>query len=585
MVKTRRKNDIKYPIINYKDSENNSFDYQPDEWEIEELLEELISENTTQDETGLVYINNDKNYTCNEDCFKEQLASYISEKVKELFVSYYEQIKERLKEEAMYEHSLTNANNVMCDSKIPSGINKIVNFDKKSLNNNRVKVLANKLDISIKNVTETELNISYGSFENIIELIRQLGIISDTQKISLDIYYNASSDIYTLDEILNKAEKTNVYLASYIFEEDIDFIRIVGSPENLNRFLEDTITNYSNQTIYIETTQDLIDEYSKQPLKFKSDKYLGEKDQKTMEELDALYKEYSEDDIDDVISSYGEFGASLKPLFNGKYTITFSKDKYKDTNIGVYDDLCKAWKSCFLFAITYNGNLEAFKKDDFYIENNIEEESIDEGEGRKNYSKERFGSKYVFKSNNNLPYNVRLYKGNTWLCEGKNQNDGTTQVLGSLNSFDYTKEEAEAYCKLAYKTFESLNFDRDAFKKSETYLKSKEIAKGTFNPNIETTSNEENDIYTLTWNVYVDDPFNDEFANENTFRNVARRLNVRVEEFKKSDEYEGEFFFKVSGKKQNILNFINVLFDFDFNNEQEEIDYLVREGYLKIANV
>ena len=141
-----------------------------------------------------------------------------------------------------------------------------------------------------------------------------------------------------------------------------------------NKFGQNYVYDIEQQeTIYIETTQDLIDEYSKQPLKFKSDKYLGEKDQKTMEELDALYKEYSEDDIDDVISSYGEFGASLKPLFNGKYTITFSKDKYKDTNIGVYDDLCKAWKSCFLFAITYNGNLEAFKKDDFYIENNIGE--------------------------------------------------------------------------------------------------------------------------------------------------------------------------------------------------------------------
>lgn len=622
MKKSRRKNDIKFPIITYKDSENNSFEYQPDEWEIEELLEELIGENTTQDKEGLVYINNDENYTCSEDCYEEQLANYIAERVKELFISYYDQIKERFQGQAMNYHNELNEvpiyeemaeDDLLYDSKLPEFGRKVVNFDTEDINidgdfsnTSTVANLAKEYGIDIDKLAdgsfrgEKELVINNGTFENIINLFRGLGVIDSGEEIAVDIYYDAGDEIYTLDQVLNKAEKANVYLASYIFEEDKDFIQVVGTPENINKFMEDVVTNYDvavendkqgekslKPSYYpynftIELRKDIITDLRNQPLKFKSDKYLGEKDEETMKNLEELYKEYSEDTIDDITTPYGDFAASLKPLFGGKYTIKFHKEPYLTTNIGVYDSVYNAWKACFLFAITYGGDLDAFKEDDFYKENNIEEEEEQLGEGeRRNLQEKRSGNKYIFKGSNGLPYQVRLYtRQNNWLCEGKNQLNGETVVLGSLKANEFSQEEALRYCELAYNTWKSLDFDKDAFRQSEVYNNMKEIAKGEVSPEQPIEEDKDNKIYTFEYNAFLNDPFNEEFTNEKEFRNLANRLNVNVLQFNLGED-EKEATFKVSGLKKNILNFIDVLFDFDFDNEEEEIEYLVNEGYLK----
>lgn len=620
--KTKRKNDIKYPILTYKDSENNSFEYQPDEWEIEELLEELITGNTTQNEEGLIYIDNNENYTCNEDCFEEQLANYIAERVKELFISYYDMIKEKLQEEAFNYHNNQMAENdleyyggedLTLDSKLPEFGRKTVYFDLEDIemdgdfsNNTSIANLAKEYGIEIDKLSngsykgEKELIITNGTFENIIKLFKTLGVIKNGEDIAVNIYYDAGSDIYSLDQVLDKAEKSNVYLASYIFEESKDFMQVVGAPENINKFMEDVVSNYDVATeidnkgneslkpsyydydFTIELRKDIITTLRNQPLKFKSDKYLGEKDEETIKNLEELYKEYDEDTIDDVTSPYGDFAASLKPLFGGKYTIKFHKEPYLTTNIGVYDSVYKTWKSCFLFAVNYKGDLDAFMEDEFYKENAIqeEEEIIEEGT-RRNLQEKKSGNKFIFKKTTGLPYDVRLYpRNNTWLSEGKNQLNGEVVVLGTLNANEFTKEEALRYCELAYNTWKSLNFDKDAFRETDTYKKMKEIAKGTFTPEINLEEKEEDKIYTFEYNAFLNDPFNEEFSNEKEFRNLANRLNVNVLQFNLG-ENENEASFKVSGLKNNILKFIDVLFDFDFDNEQQEIDFLVKEGYLK----
>ena len=624
--KTKRKNDIKYPILTYKDSENNSFEYQPDEWEIEELLEQLIGENTTQDKDGLIYINNDENCTCNEDCFEEQLGNYIAERVKELFISYYDMIKERLQQEALDYHNSQMAENdleyyggedLTLDSKLPEFGRKTVYFDLEDVEmdgdfstNTSIANLAKEYGIQIDKLTdasykgEKELIINNGTFENIINLFKALGVIKSGQDIAVDIYYDSGVDIYTLDQVLDKAEKTNVYLASYIFNKDKDLIQVVGTPENIDKFMEDVVSNYDVATevdnkgvkhikssyydynFVIELRQDIVTTLRNQPLKFKTNKevgkYLGEKDEETMKNLEELYKEYDEDTIDDVTSPYGDFAASLKPLFGGKYTIKFHKEPYLTTNIGVYDSVYKTWKACFLFAINYNGDLDAFKQDEFYKQNAIqEEEELGEDGTRRNLQEKKSGNKFIFKKTTGLPYDVRFYpRQNTWLSEGKNQITGEVVVLGTLNANDFTKEEALRYCEIAYNTWKSLNFNKEAFRETDTYKKMKEIAKGTFTPEVNLEEKEEDKIYTFEYNAFLNDPFNEEFSNEKEFRNLANRLNVNVLQFTLG-ENENEATFKVSGLKNNILKFIDVLFDFDFDNEQQEIDFLIKEGYLK----
>lgn len=653
--KTKRKSDIIYPIITYKDSENNSFEYQPDEWEIEELLEELIGENTTQNKDGLIYIDNNENYTCNEDCFEEQLANYIAERVKELFISYYDMIKERLQEEALdYHNSQMAEDDLVFDSKVPEFGRKRVFFDLSDIemdgdfsNNTSIANLAKEYGIQIDKLTdgtlrgEKELIIDSGSFENIINLFKTLGVIKPGGEIAVTVYYDSSSDIYSLDQILSKAEKANVYVASYVFEEAKDYIQLVGAPENINKFLEDVVSNYDVATetdekgnkslkpeyyeydFTIDLRDNFITELRNQPLKFESDKQLDEKDEETIKNLKELYEEYDEDTIDDITSPYGDFAASLKPLFNSKYTIEFHKEPYLTTDIGIYDDIYKTWKACFLFAIKYNGDIDKFMKDDFYKENatskaDLEKEKEEElnsqkelnlgglGEERKRriQKQKKVGSYYTFK--NGLPFQVRLHKGRgKWLVEFKNQQTGEPVAINWFKPDEFTPEECMNYAKYGYDMFANLDFDTTAFKQSEVYRRANEIAKGSFTPDIpsftesttykniakaikleEEQEKEENAKYknaqtfTFEYNAFVNDPFNEEFSNEEEFRKLANRLNVNVLEYNTNEEGK-EASFKVSGLKKNILSFIDVLFDFDFDNEQQEIDFLVKEGYLK----
>lgn len=649
--KTKRKSDIIYPIITYKDSENNSFEYQPDEWEIEELLEELIGENTTQNKDGLIYIDNNENYTCNEDCFEEQLANYIAERVKELFISYYDMIKERLQEEALdYHNSQMAEDDLVFDSKVPEFGRKRVFFDLSDIemdgdfsNNTSIANLAKEYGIQIDKLTdgtlrgEKELIIDSGSFENIINLFKTLGVIKPGGEIAVTVYYDSSSDIYSLDQILSKAEKANIYVASYVFEEAKDYIQLVGAPENINKFLEDVVSNYDVATetdekgnkslkpeyyeydFTIDLRDNFITELRNQPLKFESDKQLDEKDEETIKNLKELYEEYDEDTIDDITSPYGDFAASLKPLFNSKYTIEFHKEPYLTTDIGIYDDIYKTWKACFLFAIKYNGDIDKFMKDDFYKENatskaDLEKEKEEElnsqkelnlgglGEERKRRNQEykRSGSYY-------RNFSIQPYRRNgefkKWKVILRNQISRKEDIVWF--DPDYTPEELERYAKVAYDMYANLDFDFNAFKNTDVYKRAGEIAKGTYNPDIpsyteskthkeiakrlqleEEQEKEENAKYknaqtfTFEYNAFVNDPFNEEFSSEEEFRKLANRLNVNVLEYNTNEEGK-EASFKVSGLKKNILSFIDVLFDFDFDNEQQEIDFLVKEGYLK----